>query len=188
MQGTKAVGNDFSMWFQIKFCLVMLCGFALTSLFIYLYFRHGLGDSYSEALTTLTKVEQALPRALQVTFLIQSLLIFLFSLAINLFISHKIAGPIYRFEHTLRCIDAGDLQHVARTRDSDQIKSMVSTLNRLVASLRHRYIALQDVEQELNQIIRQQKNGESPDSRRLQQQIAHLRAQLGNCHDRRVDE
>lgn len=188
MQTTKAVGNDFTLWFQIKYCLVMLSGLVVTSLFIYLYFRHGLGESYAEALTTLTRVEEALPRALQVTFLLQSLLIFLVSLAINLFISHKIAGPIYRFEHTLRCIDAGDLQHVARTRDSDQIKSMVSTLNRLVASLRNRYTSLQEVEQELDQIIMQQKNGEIPDPRELRQHIAHLRAQLGNYNDRRVDE
>lgn len=188
MQATKAVCNDFTLWFQIKYCLVMLSGLVVTSLFIYLYFRHGLGESYAEALTTLTRVEEALPRALQVTFLLQSLLIFLVSLAINLFVSHKIAGPIYRFEQTLRSIDAGDLQHVAKTRDDDQLKSMVSALNRLVASLRHPYTSLQEVEQELNQIILQQKNGEIPDPRKLQQHIARLRAQLGNCHDRRVDE
>lgn len=188
MQATKAVCNDFTLWFQIKYCLVMLFGLVVSSLLIYLYFRHGLGESYAEALTTLSRVEEALPRALQVTFLLQSLLIFCFSFAINLFVSHKIAGPIYRFEHTLRCIDAGDLQHVARTRDSDQIKSMVSALNRLVASLRHRYTSLQEVEQELNQIILQQQNGESPNSQKLQQRIAHVRAQLGNNHDRRVDE
>lgn len=188
MQTTKAVCSDFTLWFQIKYCLVMLSGLVVSGLFIYLYFRHGLGESYAEALTTLTRVEEALPRALQVTFLLQSLLIFLVSLAINLFISHKIAGPIYRFEHSLRCIDAGDLLHVARIRDSDQVKSMVSTLNRLTASLRNRYTSLREIEEELNQIIFDQKNGETPDSRKLQQRIAHLRAQLSHCNDRRVDE
>ena len=188
MQLTKPIGNDFTLWFQIKYCLVMLTSLAATSLLIYLYFKHGLGESYPEALSTLNKVEAALPAALLVTFLVQSLLILFFAIAINLYVSHKIAGPIYRFEHTLRCIDDGDLQHVARIRDSDQIKSMVLALNRLIASLRNNYTSLQGVEQELNQIIRQQENGESPDPQQLCQSIVRVRAQLGSTNDRRVDE
>ncbi len=180
MQTTQPIGSHFTLWFQIKYCLVMLTSLAITSLLIYLYFRHGLGESYSEALSTLNQVEEALPGALLLTFLVQFLLILFFSIAINLFVSHKIAGPIYRFEHTLRCLDEGDLRHVARIRDNDQIKSMVSALNRLTASLRNSFMSLQGVEQELNQIIRQQENGEHPDLRNLCQNIVQTRAQFGN--------
>lgn len=187
MQTTKPIGNGFTLWFQIKYCLVMITGFAITSLLIYLYFRHGLSESYAEALITLTQVEETLTTLL-VTFIVQSLLILFVSIMINLFISHKIAGPIYRFEHTLRCIDDGDLQHVARIRDDDQINSMVSALNRLIAALCNKYTALQGVTRELDQIIRRQENGESPDLRELRQRIAASRVQLGNSNDRRVDE
>lgn len=187
MQATKPIGNDFTLWFQIKYCLVMLTSLATTSLLIYLYFKHGLGEGYSETLTTLTEVEDALPVALLVTFLVQSLLILIFAIAVNLFVSHKIAGPIFRFEHTLRCIDDGDLQHIARTRDSDQIKSMVAALNQLIASLRNKYTSLRGVEQELNQIILQQENGESPNPEKLCQSIAQVRGHLGSTNDRRVD-
>jgi methyl-accepting chemotaxis protein len=187
MQAAKPIGNNFTLWFQIKYCLVMLTSLGMTSLLIYLYFKHGLGEGYSAALTTLTQVEDALPVALLVTFLVQSLLILFFAIAINLFVSHKIAGPIFRFEHTLRCIDDGDLQHVARIRDSDQIKSMVSALNRLIASLRNNYASLQGVEQELNQIIQQQENGESSNPQKLCQSIAHARVQFGSSNDRREE-
>lgn len=188
MQATKPIGNDFTLWFQIKYCLVMLTSLATTSLLIYLYFKHGLGEGYSETLTTLTEVEDALPVALLVTFLVQSLLILIFAIAVNLFVSHKIAGPIFRFEHTLRCIDDGDLQHIARTRDSDQIKSMVAALNQLIASLRNKYTSLRGVEQELNQIILQQENGESPNPQKLCQSIAHVRVLLGSTNERKVEE
>lgn len=187
MQTTQPIGSHFTLRFQIKYCLVMFASLATTSLLIYLYFKDGLGEGYAEALTTLNQVEDALPGALLVTFLVQSLLILFFSIAINLFVSHKIAGPIYRFEHTLRCLDDGDLQHVAKIRDSDQIKSMVTALNRLIASLRKNYMSLQRIEQELNQNIRQQENGENPDLRELCQSVANLRAQLGSSKDREVD-
>jgi methyl-accepting chemotaxis protein len=188
MQATKPIGSDFTLWFQIKYCLVMLASLAMTSLLIYLYFKHGLGEGYSAALSTLTQVEDALPAALLGTFLMQALLILFFSIAINLFVSHKIAGPIFRFEHTLRCIDDGDLQHVARIRDSDQIKSMVAALNRLITSLRNTYTSLRGVEQELNQLIRQQENGESSNPQKLCQSIAQVRAQLGSNYERKVEE
>lgn len=188
MSATMPIRNEFTLWFQIKYCLVMLGSLALTSLLIYLYFKHGLGENYAAALTTITEVEEALPIALLVTFLVQSLLILFFSIAINLFVSHKIAGPIFRFEHTLRCIDDGDLQHVARIRDSDQIKSMVLALNRLISSLHNRYASLQGIEQELNQLIRQQENGESANPQRLCQSIAQLRIQLGGRNEREVAE
>lgn len=188
MQQKKPICNNFTLRFQLKYCLVMLASLAATSLLIYLYFKEGLGESYSQTLITLSEVEDSLPVVLMMTFLAQSLVILFLSIVINLFVSHKIAGPIYRFEHTLRCIDEGDLQHVARIRETDQIKSMVSALNRLIASLRKNYRSLQGVEQELNQVILQQENGESPNLQGLRQSIAHSLVQFGSNSDRRVDE
>lgn len=188
MKATIPIRSDFTMWFQIKYCLAMITSIAVTSLVIYLYFRHGLGEGYAEALVTLTQLEESLPIALLMTFIAQSLIILFFSVAINLFVSHKIAGPIYRFEHSLRCIVNGDLQHVARTRDSDQIQSMVSALNRLIASLRSIFMSLHGVEHNLNLLIRQMENGEKPDLRGLRQKIAQSRTKLGSTKDGGVDE
>lgn len=182
MEASKPIRNEFTLWFQVKYCLVMIASLVATSLLIYLYFRHGLGESYSEALVTLSEVEKALPGALLVTFLVQCLLILLFSIAINLFVSHKIAGPVFRFEHSLRCIGEGDLQHVARTRDGDQIKSMVFALNRLIEALRGVYVALWGVERELDQVIRLQERGEYADLEELRRRIARSRQLLGEHH------
>lgn len=188
MEKMKPIRSDFTLWFQIKYCLAIIVSLGATNLLIYLYFSHGLGESYAEALSTLNQVEETLPSALLVTFILQCLLILFISIAINLFVSHKIAGPVFRFEHSLRCIGNGELQHVARTRDNDQLKSMVSALNRLIASLRSTYASLHAVEGELGRIISEQEKGESPDFQELQQRIAHARMQLGSSNDRRVDE
>lgn len=182
------IRKDFTLWFQFKYCLAMITSLAATSLCIYLYFSHGLGESYAESLLTLSQMEKSLSSALLMTFLLQCLLILLISIAVNLFVSHKIAGPVYRFEHSLRCISGSDLTHVSRIRDNDQIKSMVSALNRLILSLCNVYRSLHGVENELHRIIRQQENGENPDMRELRQRIAFSRMQLGSSIDRRGDE
>jgi methyl-accepting chemotaxis protein len=46
-----------------------------------------------------------------------------------LFISHKIAGPLYRFEASLKEISEGDLTHRISTRKNDQLKDLADSLN-----------------------------------------------------------
>ena len=46
-----------------------------------------------------------------------------------LFISHKIAGPLYRFEASLKEISHGDLTHRISTRKNDQLKDLADSLN-----------------------------------------------------------
>lgn len=184
--------NDFTLGFQIKYCLVIIACLTASNLYLYhQYLRHGLGQSYVEALVTLSQLEKSLATFLLVTFIVQSLLILLCSLAVILFFTRKISGLIYRFERLLRGIGNGDLQHVVRNRDHDQIKSLFSALNSLLTSLRIVYASVQGVERNLQQIIRQQENGENPDRQSLRQQIAQTRMLLGSsnvtkCEDNRV--
>lgn len=46
-----------------------------------------------------------------------------------IFISHKIAGPLYRFEASLKEISRGDLTHRISTRKKDQLKDLSDSLN-----------------------------------------------------------
>jgi methyl-accepting chemotaxis protein len=184
--------NDFTLGFQIKYCLVICACLTASNLYLYnQYLRHGLGHSYFEALVTLSQLEKSLATVLLLTFIVQSLLILLCSLAVILFFTRKISGLVYRFERLLRGISSGDLQHVVRNRDHDQIKSLFSALNSLLTSLRIVYTSVQGVEHNLQQIIRQQENGENPDRQSLRQQIAQTRILLGSsnvtkCEDNRA--
>lgn len=173
--------NDFTLGFQIKYCLVIVACLVASNLFLYYHFLHrGLGESYFEALITLTQVEKTLAAVLLMTFIAQCLLILLCTLALFFFFTRKIAGLIYRFEHLLRGIGNGDLQHLVKNRDHDQIKSLFSALNCLLSSLRTVYSSLYGVERNLHQLIRQQQNGENPDRQSLRQQIAQARLLLGS--------
>ena len=173
--------NDFTLGFQIKYCLVIVACLAASNLFLYYHFLHrSLGESYFEALVTLTQVEKTLAAVLLMTFIAQCLLILLCTLALILFFTRKFAGLIYRFEHLLRGIGSGDLQHLVRNRDHDQIKSLFSALNCLLTSLRTVYSSLHVVERNLHQLIHQQEHGENPDRQSLRQQIAQARLLLGS--------
>ncbi len=55
---------------------------------------------------------------------------------LSIFISHSIAGPIYRFEKSLQAIAQGDLTLRVGLRKTDEFKHVANTLNEMVVELR----------------------------------------------------
>lgn len=56
-------------------------------------------------------------------------------LAAGIFISHRIAGPIYRFEKTAEEIKSGNLQTRVHLRWADEFKELAAKLNEALSSL-----------------------------------------------------
>lgn len=55
--------------------------------------------------------------------------------AFGIYLSHKIAGPIYRIEKFLGAMGAGDFSSRIRLRKGDELVSLADAINRLVDSL-----------------------------------------------------
>lgn len=64
------------------------------------------------------------------------LILAVFIFAGGIFLSHKMAGPIYRIERSAAAIHDGDLRVNFKTRKGDQIKEVTNTLESMVESLR----------------------------------------------------
>lgn len=69
--------------------------------------------------------------------LIRWIFVFLFAIAIlSIFVSHKIAGPVYRLERTTRIIARGDLTHSVKLRQGDELRDLQDAFNTMQESLR----------------------------------------------------
>ena len=86
--------------------------------------------------------------------------IILFFGAISIFISHRIAGPLYRIKRSLSKITQGDLSVFVKLRKWDDLKDLAEHINLLVdelrtfvTALRNDYDLLSDYIQELEQKI-----------------------------------
>ncbi|MCF8062650.1 MAG: HAMP domain-containing protein, partial [Deltaproteobacteria bacterium] len=73
-----------------------------------------------------------------------------------LYVSHKIAGPLFRFEKELAEIAEGDLTKVIHLRRKDEVTDMADSLNRMTASLRERLEELQGELDEAAAIAREE--------------------------------
>jgi len=58
-----------------------------------------------------------------------------------IYLTHKIAGPLYRFEKSMEVVGQGDLTHVVRTRRGDELKDLEVSFNEMIKNLRQRVIA-----------------------------------------------
>src|SRR3989344_5552445 len=136
----------FKLRFMLIFCLITLAAVSAASFLFYFLTYRELGNKYGEAFFTLQSVKRAVFPLLFAS--IQSIsLLALVSLAIgilSLFFSHKIAGPLYRFEKSLEAIGAGDLTHISRLRTGDQIQELVTTINVSASSMKQRIKDIQD--------------------------------------------
>lgn len=186
METKRAFLSDFPLRFQLKFSLLTLACLSASNLYLYnQYLRHDLGEGYFAALVTLSKLEGSLTTVLFMTFIVQSLVFLLSSLALILYFKRKLIGTIYRFDTLLRNIKDGDLQQVIQNRDSDQIKSLFSALTSLSASLSTVYSSISGVEKNLLKHVRQLKHNEKTNLQSLRQQIAQTRLLLGREEERK---
>jgi nitrogen fixation/metabolism regulation signal transduction histidine kinase len=65
--------------------------------------------------------------------------VFVILAAIVIFISHKIAGPLYRLKQYMEKVENGDLSVQLKFRQGDAIHDIAESFNRMVEGIRTRY-------------------------------------------------
>jgi len=69
--------------------------------------------------------------------LIQWVAVFIVIIALlSVFVSHKIAGPVYRLERSAKVVASGDLTHEVRLRHGDELLDLQEAFNSMAEALR----------------------------------------------------
>lgn len=106
---------------------------------------------FSEASSTQKAAVLWQLRALGVRVWPAVLLSMLLSAVLSIFVTHKFAGPLYRFEEMLRRMAEGDFVQRVKLRKGDELRELEEILNRFlshlssaIADLREREAAVQE--------------------------------------------
>jgi methyl-accepting chemotaxis protein len=129
------VKKDFQFRFMLRFCLVILVGAGISTALLLALSQGTLTSSFQDSRLVVRETSMAILPAVLYTNLITLALISLASIAVTLFVSHKIAGPLYRFELELNRIAQGDLTREVHLRQHDQITDIAKCLNTMTGSL-----------------------------------------------------
>lgn len=63
---------------------------------------------------------------------------------ICIFVTHTIAGPVYRMEKVVRNIGEGDLTHFIKLRPKDELKDLADAMNEMTMGLRNKIIGFKE--------------------------------------------
>lgn len=114
----------------------------MSTCLLFLFSRHSLTSSFNQSRLVIEQTSFAILPAAIYTNLITLGLITLATIIVTLFVSHKLAGPMFRFEADLKIIGEGDLTKVIRLRKKDQLKDIAETLNRMTGKLHEKVIGI----------------------------------------------
>lgn len=137
---TIFIKKNLQVRYMLLICLSVLCGLTIMTLELTLTFNE-LFDNYPVLMQPL--YDAFLP--ILSSFFYKLAIYVLFVVLISAVLSHKMAGPIYRFEQTCKAIAKGDFSQRVHLRKGDQFIELQDEFNKM----------MDRVEQEINQ----KKNG-----------------------------
>lgn len=135
---TVFIKKAFQGRFILNVFLVLLLSGACSAVIIHWFTE---SDLISQSQNAHVKITTALDN-LGVSIFIGNLIALLIAGSITIFMvlyaSHKIAGPLYRFEKLCQQIGDGNLDAVTKLREHDQLQDLGSAFSEMVAKLRLR--------------------------------------------------
>jgi len=137
------VKKEYQFKFILKFCLIVLAGSIISTGLIFFFSQGTLTSSFENSRLVVKNTALAILPAIIYTNIITLLMISLATIVAVLFISHKIAGPMFRFEKELKAIGEGDLTKIIRLRKNDEIKDMAESLNEMTTNIHRKLLDIQ---------------------------------------------
>ena len=136
------IDKQFQGKFIIKFCSLIVIGSMISSAIIYAMSRSTVCTSFENSKLLIRSTADFILPTVLLSSLISVILIGLATIAVTLFTSHKIAGPLYRLDKDVQEITAGNLKIAFRLRAGDEIRPLAVSLGDMVAVTRARIVEI----------------------------------------------
>jgi methyl-accepting chemotaxis protein len=130
------IEKSFQARFVFKFCTLVVLGGLLSMAALYMI---GTGSTTVSIVNSRVVVKSTadflLPVLIQ-TFLVVMVLVGVAAIAVTLFVSHQIAGPLYRLKKAMEQLSGGDFKAEVKLRSTDQLKDLADTFNTMARKLK----------------------------------------------------
>jgi len=138
------IEKSFQARFILKFCALVAIAGLLTIGILYLFALHSTTVSIvNSRVVVRTTADFILPILIQ-TVVIVTLVLCLATIAVTLFVSHKIAGPLYRFKKAMQALAEGNFSSDFRIRHLDQLQDLAEAFNAMIVKIRTDLKSLKD--------------------------------------------
>lgn len=130
------IEKKFQSCFILKFCSLVAFGGLLTIGLLYLFSLRSTTVSIVDSRVVVHSTADFILPVLIQTVVIVMILVGLATIAVTLFFSHKIAGPLYHFKKAMQALEGGDFSQDFRIRQLDQLQDVADAFNAMIIRVR----------------------------------------------------
>lgn len=143
------IEKSFQARFILKFCVIVACGGLLTIGIIYFFAKQSTTVSFVDSRAVVKSTADFLMPILLQTVIIVMIFVSLATIAVTLFVSHKMAGPLYRFKEVMDALGEGDFLSDFKIRKPDQLQDFAVAFNDMIKKMREQINTLKEASQTL---------------------------------------
>lgn len=129
--------------FILKFCLILFAGGVISTASVLFFSRGTLTTSFVHGRLIVKTTASAILPTVLLTNAVTLVIVTIIAIVTVLYMSHKIAGPMFRFEKEMGRVKNGDLTVQITLRKKDQFVALSQSFNEMVANLKERALALE---------------------------------------------
>ncbi len=173
------IKKEFQGKFILKFILLIFLGIMVSSGIVYYLTVKNLEEAYYRSHIKIASTGEIVYPILLTANIITIGMIIIITIIVTLLISHKIAGPLYRIEKSIREIANGNLSFQIYLRAKDELITLAGIFNNMIVKLRGRIEKIQYAARNLDDIAK----GWTPaqkkiDRKKLSNDVAAMRKKI----------
>ena len=143
------IDKDFQTKFITKFCTLVAGGAGLMIIILYILTRLSTTVSIVKSrVVVMTTADFLLPLLAQ-TVVIVTIAVGITAGFFTLVISHKIAGPLFRFKQMFKELALGNFSNQVRLRKDDQLAEVATEFNQMINAVRNQIQAANNLTQSI---------------------------------------
>ena len=147
------INRTFQSEFILKFCGLVILGSAAFGVILFLFYKHTLTTSFENSRLIIKSTADYIFPGLLFGGIITAVITALAAGAVVMLMTHRIAGPMYRFEKYIKEIGSGMLNSNLKIRKKDQFQNMADSLNNMTKDLKFGLGEVNEVSDKLDKLI-----------------------------------
>jgi len=144
------IKKRFQRNFILKFCTLVVIGSLISGAIIYGMSRATVTTTFENSRLTIKSTADYILPSVLLSGAIVIVVLGLAAIAITLFTSHRIAGPLYRIEKDVDKVASGNLNTKFDLRAGDEIKPLALGLDKMTQAIRARIAKIKSIVDELD--------------------------------------
>ena len=149
------IDKKFQSNFILKFCILVAATGELIMSALYILAKNATTVSFVNSRVVVQSTADFLFPVLGQTFIVAIVLISSATIIFTLFVSHRIAGPAFRFKKVLKDLMDGNFRGECNIRKGDSLRDVAAAINNVMENMR---LALKEIDISISDLKNMAKN------------------------------